>query len=432
MASSENKRELILTRSPGRLMVSLSLPAIVGMVVIGLYTFVDAIYAGQLIGVDAMGAVSIAYPFTFINSGLAAMIGMGSASVLSRAIGARDQKSIDQVMGNLVVMNLVLSLAVTVVGVAFARPLLALTGAEGAMLDLGECYLRIIFLGSLFVNFAQSSNMIMRGEGELARAMGIMAGGAILNMVLAPVFILALRDQGLGLEGAACATVLSQAVLAGVMLWWFVKREKTARIVRVAAFTSTAIQWFPGIAKRFLAQHPGIDLQLICVDDEDALEEAVWRGDADCGFFVYPIKHDLHAVPLRKDPLLVVLPPDHPLADAPFVPREALAEEPYIRLESGTSSEMETLFRANDVEPNVRFTIDSDYAVMSMVSAGLGFSVLADLILRDAPFPLAVKQPEVETSREIAIALRSLETASTATRAFLDATQAWIAETYEE
>ena len=203
-------------------------------------------------------------------------------------------------------------------------------------------------------------------------------------------------------------------------------------IVRVAAFTSTAIQWFPGIAKRFLAQHPGIDLQLICVDDEDALEEAVWRGDADCGFFVYPIKHDLHAVPLRKDPLLVVLPPDHPLADAPFVPREALAEEPYIRLESGTSSEMETLFRANDVEPNVRFTIDSDYAVMSMVSAGLGFSVLADLILRDAPFPRAVKQPEVETSREIAIALRSLETASTATRAFLDATQAWIAETYEE
>ena len=203
-------------------------------------------------------------------------------------------------------------------------------------------------------------------------------------------------------------------------------------IVRVAAFTSTAIQWFPGIAKRFLAQHPGIDLQLICVDDEDALEEAVWRGDADCGFFVYPIKHDLHAVPLRKDPLLVVLPPDHPLADAPFVPREALAEEPYIRLESGTSSEMETLFRANDVEPNVRFTIDSDYAVMSMVSAGLGFIVLAALILRYAPFPLAVKQPEVETSREIAIALRSLETASTATRAFLDATQAWIADTYEE
>ncbi|WP_302392113.1 LysR family transcriptional regulator substrate-binding protein, partial [Eggerthella sinensis] len=126
----------------------------------------------------------------------------------------------------------------------------------------------------------------------------------------------------------------------------------------------------------------------------------------------------------------VVLPPDHPLADAPFVPREALAEGPYIRLKSGTSSEMETLFRNNEVEPDVRFTIDSDYAVMSMVSAGLGFSVLPDLILRDAPFPLAIKQPEVETSREIAIALRSMETASVATRAFLDVAQQWIADTY--
>ena len=202
-------------------------------------------------------------------------------------------------------------------------------------------------------------------------------------------------------------------------------------IVRVAAFTSTAIQWFPGIAKRFLAQHPGIDLQLICVDDEDALEAAVHRGDADCGFFVYPIKLELDAIPLRHDPLMVVLPPGHPLADAPRFPARALASEPYIRLLSGTSSEMDALFRNNGVQPNVRFTIDSDYAVMSMVSAGLGFSVLPDLILRNTPFPLAVVPPEVETSREIAIAVRSLETASAAAKAFLEVAQDWIADAYE-
>lgn len=231
----KDKRAYLLEQPMGRLMVSMSGPAIVGMVVIGLYTFVDAIYAGQLIGVDAMGAVAVAYPFTFINSGIAAMIGMGSASVLSRAIGARDKRTIDAVMGNLIVMNLVLSLLVTLVGVVFARPLLALTGAQGEMLDLATRYLRIIFLGSLFVNFAQSSNMIMRGEGELVRAMVIMGGGAILNMILAPCFILALRDGGLGLEGAACATVLSQVIQALVMLWWFACREKTARITRVRA-----------------------------------------------------------------------------------------------------------------------------------------------------------------------------------------------------
>ncbi|MFR1639857.1 MAG: LysR family transcriptional regulator [Eggerthellaceae bacterium] len=121
--------------------------------------------------------------------------------------------------------------------------------------------------------------------------------------------------------------------------------------------------------KTFLALHPGIDLQLICLDDEDELEAAVWRGDADCGFLVYPIKRDLEAVPLRRDPLLVVLPPNHPLASAPAVPRRALAEEPYIRLKSGTLSEMEALFRRNNVEPNALHH-RQHYAVMSMVTPG--------------------------------------------------------------
>ena len=99
MAEKNDRKTFLLTASSGRLMVSLSLPAIVGMVVIGLYTFVDAIYAGQLISTDAMGAVSIAYPFTFINSGIACLIGMGSASVLSRAIGSGDQSTVDGIMG---------------------------------------------------------------------------------------------------------------------------------------------------------------------------------------------------------------------------------------------------------------------------------------------------------------------------------------------
>lgn len=214
-------------------MVSLSLPAIVGMVVIGLYTFVDAIYAGQLISTDAMGAVSVAYPFTFINTGIACLIGMGSASALSRAIGAGQQETIDRIMGNLVAMNLILSVVVIVVGVIFAKPLLALTGAEGEMLNLAASYLQVIFCGSLFVNFAQSSNMVMRGEGIMVKAMAIMGGGAVLNMVLSPVFILMMRDAGLGLQGAGVATVVSQFAQAAVMLWWFIRKEEIARIHHV-------------------------------------------------------------------------------------------------------------------------------------------------------------------------------------------------------
>lgn len=202
-------------------------------------------------------------------------------------------------------------------------------------------------------------------------------------------------------------------------------------VVRVAAFTSVSIQWFPGIAKTFMAKHPGIDLQLVCLDNEDELEQAVWSGDVDCGFFVFPIKQQLEAFSLYHDPLMVLLPPNHALANARSVPARTLGEEPYIRLQNGSLSEMDAVFSNNRVEPHVRFTINNDYAVMSMVSTGLGFSVLPSLLLDTTPFPVAVVPPQKETHREIAIAVRSMDTASAATRAFVETTRTWVAKRYE-
>ena len=127
----------------------------------------------------------------------------------------------------------------------------------------------------------------------------------------------------------------------------------------------------------------------------------------------------------------MVLPPDHPLADAPVFPTEALAREPYVQLQGNARpSEMEALFEANGVTPNVRFTVDSDYGVMAMVSAGLGFSVLPSLILSRPLFPLAALATERECAREISLAVRSWETASAATHAFVETAQAWVAERY--
>ena len=159
-------------------MMSLSLPAIVGMAVIGLYTFMDAVYAGQLIGMEAMESRSRGLPVHVhqFRRRFDDRHGVGLGAV-TRHRREKTSAAVDQVMGNLVVMNLVLSLTVTIVGTVFARPLLALTGAQGQVLDLAESYLRIMLVGSLFVNFAQSSNMVMRGKGELARAMAIMGGG---------------------------------------------------------------------------------------------------------------------------------------------------------------------------------------------------------------------------------------------------------------
>lgn len=89
MSKQKDTRTMLLTASPLQLIISLSLPAIIGMVVIGLYNLMDRVFVGQLINEVAMGAVSVSYPFTLINTGVSTLIGVGSASILSRAVGKK-------------------------------------------------------------------------------------------------------------------------------------------------------------------------------------------------------------------------------------------------------------------------------------------------------------------------------------------------------
>ncbi len=146
-----NVRSELLEEKPFKLMVKLCVPAIIGMLVVGLYSFMDAVFVGQMIGANAMGAVSVAYPFTLINNGIATLVGVGSASILSRAIGKKDNATVDRVMGNLLVLVTVLSIFITVIGITFTRQILSLSGASGEILNLAEqfCCFYLNFLGLL-------------------------------------------------------------------------------------------------------------------------------------------------------------------------------------------------------------------------------------------------------------------------------------------
>jgi len=221
-----DEREELTTGNMFKLMLKLGVPGIIGMLVISLYSFVDAIFVGRYVGDKALGAISIAYAFTLINNGIAVLVGIGSASVLSRAVGRKDQKTIDSVMGNVFVLTLLMSSAVTVLGYIFAPQLLHLVRAEGEMHELGVKYLRIVYLGSIFVNFGQAANMVMRGEGKMALAMAIMGSGAVLNIVLDALFIIVFKQ---GIEGAAIATVISQAVFALATFFYFLCFSKNIK-----------------------------------------------------------------------------------------------------------------------------------------------------------------------------------------------------------
>lgn len=116
MSSKTDTRTMLLNDSPWKLMLTLSIPAIIGMVVVGLYNLMDAVYVGQMVSDNAMTAVSVAYPFTLVNTGIATLIGVGSASILSRAIDKKDQSTVDKIMGNLIALNLIFSIVIMAVG----------------------------------------------------------------------------------------------------------------------------------------------------------------------------------------------------------------------------------------------------------------------------------------------------------------------------
>lgn len=131
MTDNNDTRSMLLHDNPQSLVLKLSVPSIIGMVVVGLYNFMDGVYVGQMVGDSAMAAVSVSYPFTLANSGISTLIGIGSASILSRAIGKRDQHTIDKIMGNLIAMVLIFSLIIMVIGMIFTKQILMLSGASG-------------------------------------------------------------------------------------------------------------------------------------------------------------------------------------------------------------------------------------------------------------------------------------------------------------
>ncbi|HEO3093511.1 TPA: MATE family efflux transporter [Streptococcus agalactiae] len=227
----QDMKEQLLTKKPIDLLFQLSIPAVIGMIVIGLYPLMDGIFAGKIIGQKAMTACGVAMPLTFFNSGVSTLLGVGSASVLSRAIGKGDQRTVDKIMGNLIFWVILFSVIIALGGILFAPHFLDMVGATGEIKAYGIRYLRVIFIGSLFVNFTQSANMVMRGEGLMKKAMMIMGLGALLNIILDPILMTVMGEYAI--EGAALATVISQFVQTVITLHYFLKKSKVVKIHKI-------------------------------------------------------------------------------------------------------------------------------------------------------------------------------------------------------
>jgi len=192
-----------------KLLINLSVPATIGMMVNALYNLVDTIFVGRGVGALAIGGLTIAFPIQMVIMAFAQMIGIGAASAISRSLGAKDIEKADYIAGNSFLLIVILSSTIAAIGLTFTEPMLRLFGATDTILPYAKDYITIILWGSIFFSFAMSSNNLIRAEGNAKVAMATMLIGAILNIILDPIFIFVFK---MGVKGAALATVISKFV----------------------------------------------------------------------------------------------------------------------------------------------------------------------------------------------------------------------------
>lgn len=189
-------------------------------------------------------------------------------------------------------------------------------------------------------------------------------------------------------------------------------------IIRIGTFSSVATHWLPKIIKAFQTDYPQIEYELL-LGDYTEIEKWIIERRVDFGFLRLPTLSQFETLFLAQDELMTVLPENHPLADRDVFPMDALCRDPFLLLEKDKNIVVSDIFKNNHLKPDIRFTTWDDYAIMSMVEAGLGISILPNLVLQKIPYHIVIKRLEIPTYRKIGLAMLDKKSISAATKEFL-------------
>lgn len=216
------------TAPVGGLVAKLAIPAVAAQVINLLYNLVDRIYVGSIpqIGTDALAGLGVVLPITLIVSAFSNLVGMGGAPLASIFLGEGKRENAEKVFNAGFVLLLLFGVVLTAVVLAFGGPLLRLFGAPDSSFSCASEYLFVYALGTLFVMLSLGLNPFITAQGFSFTSMATVAIGALLNIGLDPLFIFAF---GMGVKGAALATILSQAVSATWVTMFFFRRKTQFR-----------------------------------------------------------------------------------------------------------------------------------------------------------------------------------------------------------
>ncbi len=211
----------------GRLLLKLSLPAFMGMFVMALYNVVDTIFIGHYVGPLGIAALSIVFPIQMLTMGIGMMMGMGGASLISRLLGAGNAARAEHALGNSLTFTIIISVALTIIGLSNPDLWLRLMGASETILPYARDYMTIILAGVIFRTLAMAQNFLIRATGNARVPMIGMIMGASLNIVFDAIFIIPL---GMGVKGAALATVIAQVITSLYFLRYYLSGKNFLRI----------------------------------------------------------------------------------------------------------------------------------------------------------------------------------------------------------
>ncbi|KMW22256.1 Multidrug export protein mepA [uncultured Clostridium sp.] len=212
--TGNRKTELLGNAPIPKALLAMGLPTMIGMMINALYNLVDAFFVGGL-GTSQMGAISVAFPLGQVVVGLGLLFGNGAASYISRLLGRGDKDTADQVASTALYSSILAGALMILLTLIFLTPILRLLGATQSILPYALTYGGIYVTFSIFNVFNVTMNNIVTSEGAAKTTMCALLSGAVLNMVLDPVFIYGLD---LGVAGAAIATALSQVISSLVYL----------------------------------------------------------------------------------------------------------------------------------------------------------------------------------------------------------------------
>ena len=210
-----------------QLLKEFSIPAIIGTVVNALYNVVDRLYIGQGCGMDAIAGVALSFPFLVILTAFGTLIGVGSGSLLSIKLGERNRVEAEKVLGQCVAVKILFGLTLPFAGLYHLDDLLRLFGGTPEAIPYARDYLSIVLFGNVFAHLSFGLSNLMRAEGNAKQSMRCMILGAVLNIILDPIFIFGF-DMGVG--GAAWATNIAMFCSAAYAFHHYLAKNSVVRL----------------------------------------------------------------------------------------------------------------------------------------------------------------------------------------------------------